>query len=223
MAAAPKPEIVSVTPPVSGAIALPPKSMPVLLLFDFLLVKDASKLIQRVRRIAAQGRDVLRGILTNLNRSPCYSRTGRVIRITLGRHGNAGGEAYGVVDLVFLLSAHLVIAAVVVILGAYAFRAVVRTVPQIAERERPCREAVLSRIRFACNDGALEVGVLFDVDVEAAFSSEDTRLASGIAMITMSFPADRDVTASAKLLLYIIFIPDFSKPLISDILCTFRF
>ena len=194
-----------------------------LLFFNRLLVKDSAQLIQRVRCIAVQGRDVLRRILANVDCSRCNGRSCRAVRIALGRHGNAGGEAYGVVDLVLLLSAHLVIAAVMVVLRTDALCAVGRTVLQIAERERPCREAVLSCLRFACNDRALEVGVLFDVDVEAAFSSEDTGLASGIAMITMSFPADRDVTASAKLLLYIIFIPDFSKPLISDILCTFRF
>ena len=60
---------------------------------------------------------------------------------------------------------------------------VVRSVFKVAERERPCREAVLLLIRFACNDRALEVGVLFDVDVEAAFSSEDTRLASGASIV----------------------------------------
>ena len=154
-----------------------------LLLFNFLLVKDAPKLVQSVVRITIEGRDVLRGILANVDRSRCYGRSCRAVRIALGRHGKAGGEAYGVIDLVLLLSAHLVIAAVVVILGAYALCAVVRTVLQIAERERPCREAVLSRIRFACNDRALEVGVLFDVDVEAAFSSEDTGLASGASIV----------------------------------------
>ena len=154
-----------------------------LLLFDLLLVKDAPKLVQSVVRITIEGRDVLRGILANLNRSRCNGRSCRAVRIALGRHGKAGGEAYGVIDLVLLLSAHLVIAAVVVIFGAYAFRAVVRTVLQTAERERPCREAVLSRLRFACDDRALEVGVLFDVDVEAAFSSEDTGLASGASIV----------------------------------------
>ena len=124
-----------------------------------------------------------RGILANLNRSRCNGRSCRAVRIALGRHGKAGGEAYGVIDLVLLLSAHLVIAAVVVILSAYALCAVDRTVLQIAERERPRAEAVLSRIRFACDDRALEVGVLFDVDVEAAFSSEDTRLASGASIV----------------------------------------
>ena len=69
------------------------------------------------------------------------------------------------------------------VLGAYAFRAVVRTVLQTAERERSRTEAVLSCIRFACHDRALEVGVLFDVDVEAAFSSEDTGLASGASIV----------------------------------------
>ena len=154
-----------------------------LLLFNFLLVKDTSKLVQRVRRIAAEGRDVLRGILADVNRSRCNSRSCRAVRIALGRHGKAGGEAYGVIDLVLLLAAHLVIAAVVVIFGAYALCAVVRTVLQTAERERPCREAVLLLIRFACNDRALEVGVLLDVDVEATFSSEDTRLASGASIV----------------------------------------
>ena len=124
-----------------------------------------------------------RGILANLNRSRCNGRSCRAVRIALGRHGEAGGEAYGVIDLVLLLSAHLVIAAVVVILGAYAFCAVVRTVLQTAERERSRTEAVLSRIRFACNDRALEVGVLFDVDIEAAFSSEDAGLASGASIV----------------------------------------
>ena len=156
-----------------------------------MLVKDTSKLVQRVRRIAAEGRDVLRGILADVNRSRCNSRSCRAVRIALGRHGKAGGEAYGVIDLVLLLVAHLVIAAVVVIFGAYALCAVVRTVLQTAERERPCREAVLSRIRFACNDRALEVGVLFDVDVEAAFSSEDTRLASGASIVGVDRPSAR--------------------------------
>ena len=154
-----------------------------LLLFNFLLVKDTPKLVQSVARIAAQGRDVLRGIFANVDRSWCYGSVRRAVCITLGRHGKAGGEAYGVIDLVLLLSAHLVIAAVVVIFGAYALCAVVRTVLQTAERERPCREAVLLLIRFACNDRALEVGVLFDVDVEAAFSSEDTGLASSASIV----------------------------------------
>ena len=124
-----------------------------------------------------------RGILANINRSRCYSRSCRAVRIALGRHGEAGGEAYGVIDLVLLLSAHLVIVAAVVILGAYALCAVDRTVLQIAERERSRAEAVFSRLRFACNDRALEVGVLFDVDVEAAFSSEDTGLASSASIV----------------------------------------
>ena len=85
-----------------------------LLLFNCLLVKDSAQFVQRVCRITAEDGDVLRGILTNINRSPCYSRSCRGVRIALGRHGNAGGEAYGVIDLVLLLSAHLVIAAVVV-------------------------------------------------------------------------------------------------------------
>ena len=154
-----------------------------LLLFNFLLVKDAPKLVQSVVRITIEGRDVLRGILANVDCSRCNGRSCRAVRIALGRHGKAGGEAYGVIDLVLLLSAHLVIAAVVVILGAYAFRAVVRTVLQTAERERSRAEAVFSRLRFACNDRALEVGVLLDVDVEATFSSEDTRLASGASIV----------------------------------------
>ena len=154
-----------------------------LLLFNFLLVKDTPKLVQSVVRITIEGRDVLRGILANVDCSLRYGRSCRAVRIALGRHGKAGGEAYGVIDLVLLLSAHLVIAAVVVIFGAYAFRTVARTVLQIAERERSCRETVLSRIRFACNDRALEVGVLFDVDVEAAFSSEDAGLVSCASIV----------------------------------------
>ena len=154
-----------------------------LLLFNFLLVKDSAQFVQRVCRITAESRDVLRGILANLNRSPCDGRSCRAVRIALGRHGEVGGEAYGVIDLVLLLLAHLVIAAVVVILGAYALCAVVRTVLQIAERERPCAEAVLSCIRFACNDGALEAGVFLDVDVEAAFSGEDAGLASRTSIV----------------------------------------
>ena len=70
-----------------------------------------------------------------------------------------------------------------VIFGAYALCSVVRTVLQIAERERSRAEAVLFRLSFACNDRALEVGVLFDVDIEAAFSSEDTGLASGASIV----------------------------------------
>ena len=53
-----------------------------------------------------------------------------------------------------------------------ALRAVVRTVLQIAERERPRAEAILLRSCFAGNGRALEASVLFNVDVEAAFSSD---------------------------------------------------
>ena len=115
-----------------------------LLLFNFLLVKDASKLVQSVVRITTEGGEILRGILADVDRSPCNGRPRRAVRIALGGHGKAGGEAYGVIDLVLLLSAHLVIAAVVVILGAYALRVVVCLVFQVAEGERPGREAVLS-------------------------------------------------------------------------------
>ena len=154
-----------------------------LLLFNFLLVKDAPKLVQSVVRITTEGRDVLRGILANVDASCGNGRSRRAVRIALGRHGKAGGEAYGVVDLVLLLLRHLVIAAVVVVGRPDAFRAVVRAVLQIAERERPRAEAILLLIRFACNDRALEAGVLFDVDVEAAFSGEDARLASRTAVV----------------------------------------
>ena len=119
----------------------------------------------------------------HFDRSWCNGSARRTVRITLGRHGETRGEAYGVIDLVLLLSAHLVIVAVVVVLGTYVFRAVVGSVFQIAERERPSREAVLSRIRFACNDRALEVGVLFDVDVEAAFACKDAGLASRASIV----------------------------------------
>ena len=154
-----------------------------LLLFNLLLVKDAPKFVQSVVRITIEGRDILCGILTNINRSPCYSRTGRAVRIALGRHGETRGEAYGVIDLVLLLSAHLVIVAVVVVLGTYALRVVVCLVFQVTERERPGREAVLLFIRLACNDGALEAGVFLDVDVEAAFSGEDAGLASRTSIV----------------------------------------
>ena len=154
-----------------------------LLFFDLLLVKDVPKLIQRVRCIAAQGRDFLRGIVANLNRARRNSGFRRAVRIALGRHGKAGGEAYGVIDLVLLLLAHLVVAAVVVVGRPDAFRAVVRFVFKIAKRERPRAEAVLSRIRFACNGRALEAGVFLDVDVEAAFSSEDAGRTSGASIV----------------------------------------
>ena len=163
-----------------------------LLLFDFLLVKDAPKLVQRVRCIAAQGRDFLRGIVANLNRARRNSGFRRAVRIALGRHGEAGGEAYGVVDLVLLLLAHLVIAAVVVVGRPDAFRAVVRTVLQIAERERPRAEAILLRSCFAGDDRALEVGVLFDVDVEAAFSSEDAGLSSCASIVGVDRSSARE-------------------------------
>ena len=148
-------------------------------LLIFLLQLEYSKSI-RPKNPSFLFRDILRGILANVDCSRCNGRSCRAVHIALGRHGKAGGEAYGVIDLVLLLAAHLVIAAVVVILGAYALCAVVRAVLQIAERERSCAEAVLSRIRFACNDRAREVGVLFDVDVEAVFSSEDAGLSSGL-------------------------------------------
>ena len=141
-------------------------------------VKDSAQFVQRVCRITAESRDVLRGILANLNRSPCDGRSCRAVRIALGRYGEARGEAYGVVDLVLLLLRHLVIAAVVVVGRPDALCAVVRFVFKVAERERPCREAVLSRLRFACNDRALEAGVLFHIDVKAAQSCKDACLLS---------------------------------------------
>ena len=153
-----------------------------LLFFDLLLVKDTSKFVQRVRRIAAQGRDVLRGILADVDGSLSDGRLRRAACLSLGRHGDVRGEAYGVIDLVLLLPAHLVIAAVVVIFRPDAFRAVVRFVFKVAERECPRAEAVLFRLRVACDDGALEVGVLFDVDVEAAFACKDAGLTSCTAV-----------------------------------------
>ena len=159
-----------------------------LLLFDLLLVKDALKLVQSVVRITTEGRDVLRGILANADCSQCNGRSCRAVRIALGRHGKAGGEAYGVIDLVLLLLRHLVIAAVVVILGAYALCAVVRFVFKIAERECPRAEAILLRSCFACNGHALEAGVLFDVDVEAAFSCEDACLLSCASVVGEDIP-----------------------------------
>ena len=146
-------------------------------------VKDSAQFVQRVCRITAESRDVLRGILANLNRSPCDGRSCRAVRIALGRYGEARGEAYGVIDLVLLLLAHLVVAAVVVVGRPDAFRAVVRFVFKIAKRERPRAEAVLSRIRFACNGRALEAGVFLDVDVEAAFSSEDAGRTSDASIV----------------------------------------
>ena len=146
-------------------------------------VKDSAQFVQRVCRITAESRDVLRGILANLNRARRNSGFRRAVRIALGRHGKAGGEAYGVIDLVLLLLAHLVVAAVVVVGRPDALCAVVRFVFKVAERERPCAEAVLSCIRFACNDGALEAGVFLDVDVEAAFSGEDAGLASRTSIV----------------------------------------
>ena len=61
-----------------------------LLFFDLLLIEDTSKFIQRVRRIAAQGGDVLRGIVPHINRSRCNGRLRRAVCIALGRQGKAG-------------------------------------------------------------------------------------------------------------------------------------
>jgi len=49
-------------------------------------------------------------------------------------------------------------------------------VAQLADGERAGAEAVLVRRTFAGNDGPLEVGVAFDLDIEAAFSSLDAGL-----------------------------------------------
>ena len=119
-----------------------------LLFFDLLLVEDTSKFVQRVRRIAAQGRDVLRGILADVDRSLCNGRLRRAVCLSLGRHGDVRGEAYGVIDLVLFLLRHLVIVAVVVVLGPDALRAVVRFVFKVAERECPRAEAVLFRLIY---------------------------------------------------------------------------
>ena len=67
--------------------------------------------------------------------------------------------------------------------NAIVVRAVVRFVFKVAERECPCAEAVLLRFRFACDHRALEVGVLLDVDIEAAFSCEKTRLIPCAAVV----------------------------------------
>ena len=70
-----------------------------------------------------------------------------------------------------------------VVLRTDALRAIVRAILQIVERERPSREAVLSRLRFACDDCAFEVGVLLDIDVEAAFACEDACLLMCTAVV----------------------------------------
>ena len=129
----------------------------------------------------------------------------------------------GAVDFVLLVLGHVFIVAVFVVGGSNALCTVIGFVFEIVKRECTCGKMVLVGSCVARDHVATEVGVLFNVDVETTFSCENAGLISCIAMITMSFPADRDVTASIELLLYIIFIPDFSKPLISDILCKFRF
>ena len=125
--------------------------------------------------------------------------------------------------LCLLVLGYVFIVAVFVVGGTDALCTVIGFIFEIVIGECTRGKFILIRGCLARDHAATEVGVLFNVDVENAFSCENAVLISCIAMITMSFPADRDVTASAELLLYIIFIPDFSKPLISDILCTFRF
>ena len=144
-----------------------------LLLLDLLLVEDFAEFVQCVLRIAAEGREILRGILAHLDRSLCDGGSCRALRLALGRHGEVGGEADGVVEIVLFLRALLLVVTVVVVCRPDALRAVVGTVLQIAERERPRAETILLLIRLTCDDRALEVGVLLDVDVEAAFASED--------------------------------------------------
>ena len=70
-----------------------------LLLFNFLLVKDAPKLIQSVVRITTEGRDVLRGILANVDCSRCNGRSCRAVRIALVALHTNGGE---IASLVYL-------------------------------------------------------------------------------------------------------------------------
>ena len=64
-------------------------------------------------RIAAQGRDVLRGIVAHLDRSLCDGSSCRALRLALGRHGEVGGEADGVVEIVLFLRALLLVVTVV--------------------------------------------------------------------------------------------------------------
>ena len=61
-----------------------------LLFFDLLFVKDTSKFIQRVRRIAAESGEILRGIVPQLDGSCGNGRFRRAVCIALGRQGKAG-------------------------------------------------------------------------------------------------------------------------------------
>ena len=153
-------------------------SRKLLLLLDLLLVKDSAKLIERVLCVTAQCRDVLRGILPDVDGAGSNGRRCRAARIALDRHGDIRRKTFGVVDFIFLGLRHIFVVAVLMVGGTDALCTVIRLILQIAEAECAGREFVLVRRCLACNQAALKIGVLSDQEIKAAGSCKDTRLIS---------------------------------------------
>ena len=70
------------------------------LFLDTLLVKDSAKLVECVCSISAEGRDVLRLILADVDGSCSNDRFCRTASISLDRYGEARCKTDGVVNFV---------------------------------------------------------------------------------------------------------------------------
>ena len=103
-----------------------------LLLLDLLLVKGSAELIEGVLCVTAQRRDVLRGILPDVDGAGRDGRRCPAARIALDGHGDVRRKAFGVVDLILFVLRHVVIVAVLMVGGTDALCTVIRLVLQIA-------------------------------------------------------------------------------------------
>ena len=149
-----------------------------LLFLNLLFVKDSAELIERVLCITAQRRDILRRILPDVDGSLCNGRRCPAACIALDGHRDIRCKAFGVIDFIFLGLRHIFVVAVLMVGGTDALCTVIRFILQIAEGECAGREFVLVRCCLACDEGALQIGILPDQEIKAAGSRKDACLIS---------------------------------------------
>ena len=125
-------------------------------------LKDPAELIERVLGVTTERRDVLRRILPYVDGSLCNGRRCPAARITFDGHGKTRGKTDSVIDFIFLGLRHIFVVAVLMVGGTDALCTVIRLILQIAEGECAGREFVLVGRCFACDECALQIGILSD-------------------------------------------------------------
>ena len=96
-----------------------------LLFLDTLLVKDSAKLVEGILCVTTERRDILRGILPDVDGAGRDGRRCPAARIALDGHGDVRRKAFGVVDLILFVLRHVVIVAVLMVGGTDALCTVV--------------------------------------------------------------------------------------------------